>query len=201
VASHPYQGEVIDMRRYHAVTIEHDVSGAALFGFPKTDDAVLSTLYRLGNGSEDETSAKLFRERMQFDGRSISVSDIIRVRDINNGTDNFYYCDSFGWANIQVKEVPNWIDVGMHATGSYHSDSYPFEVVKVPANGKVITICELDAKNAEGYDYYSNQVHTFKSNPHGATHTVRQHKNGDWMTPDGMQVYFGSARKYDDPHF
>ncbi len=38
-----------------------------------------------------------------YRGHSMSVSDVIRIDDENNNT-KYYYCDSFGWADI-TKEV------------------------------------------------------------------------------------------------
>ena len=92
------------------------------------------------------------------------------------------------------------ITVGTHATGWYYSDSMPFEVIKVSPSGKTITIRRMHATNAEGYDYFSNQVYDYSSNEDGATYTVRYTKNG-WKTPCNMSVRFGYARKYEDPHF
>lgn len=198
LAESPTQGKVINMRHYGVVFNERDIEGAVLFGFPKAGKEIelLDTLFRLGNDCNET-----FRSHFGFTGRSMSVSDIVRIRRPHERFDAFYYCDSYGWTKIDVKEVPNWIKVGMHASGSYATDVYPFEVIKVPTSGKVITIRGMDYENAEGYDYYSNQVHTFTPNPDASTHTVRQHKDGFWRTPDGMTVYFGSARKYADPHF
>lgn len=93
------------------------------------------------------------------------------------------------------------IEIGTHATGSYVSDCYPFEVIDITPSGKTITIRELTAIPTENYDYFSNQEHTFESNPNGRTHKVRFSKNKGWKTSGGMKVSFGKAFQYQDPHY
>lgn len=39
-----------------------------------------------------------------FRGHSLSVSDIIRVQEEDKAEFAYYYCDSFGWANV-TKEI------------------------------------------------------------------------------------------------
>lgn len=102
----------------------------------------------------------------------------------------------------KAKVMDHGITIGTPATGWFWTDRYPFEVIKMSASGKTITIREMDATpdKENGYDYFSNQVHTFTSNENNPTYTVRATNHG-WKTPEGMKVHFGYARKYDDPHF
>lgn len=45
---------------------------------------------------------EIFNERhpVGYRARSLSVSDIIRVEDIETNEIKYYYCDSFGWKDI-----------------------------------------------------------------------------------------------------
>ena len=45
---------------------------------------------------------EVFNERRPygFKGHSLSVSDIVKVREADGVEPTYYYCDSFGWRNI-----------------------------------------------------------------------------------------------------
>lgn len=90
------------------------------------------------------------------------------------------------------------IEVGTLATGSYYSDCYPYEVIAITPSGKTVTIRRLDSEPAEGYDYFSNQVHTFTSNPNNEEIKVRLGKFG-WKSSAGLRVSFGFAKEYRNP--
>jgi hypothetical protein len=92
------------------------------------------------------------------------------------------------------------IEVGTLATGSYWSDCYPFEVIKVSPSGKTITIRCLDTKLISGSDFDGTAEYEYMSNEHAATYTVRLIKRG-YRTPCNMRIAFGHARAYRDPHF
>lgn len=51
---------------------------------------------------------EVFNERhpVGYRARSLSVSDIIRVENMETNKIKYYYCDSFGWKDI-TKEVEN----------------------------------------------------------------------------------------------
>lgn len=188
--------EALDMSVYEAVFGETNIEGAVLFyagGRDADDYAYLNTLFQVCN-FRDEVEADTLINHFGYKGRSMSVSDVVRIND------RYYYCDSFGWSEVEVVKVPHWVTIGMKATGSYFSDTYPFEVIKMTPASKVITIRELSATPAEGHDHFGSQKYDYSSNENNRTYTVRRHKNGNWKTPCGMNVYFGSARKYDDPH-
>ncbi|AEO93911.1 gp668 [Bacillus phage G] len=93
------------------------------------------------------------------------------------------------------------IQIGTEATGRYWSDCIPLEVIEMTASGKTITLRELDAEPAEGYDYFSNQVHTFSSNPENRIFKARFRKHGGWTSSCGLSISFGTARKYTDPQY
>jgi hypothetical protein len=93
------------------------------------------------------------------------------------------------------------ITVGTLASGTYWSDSTPFEVVKVSPSGKTITIREMDWKVISGQEYNGSAEYEYTSNEKAPTKTVRFSKHKGWKTPCGMRIWFGNARRYYDPHF
>lgn len=98
------------------------------------------------------------------------------------------------------------IYVGMPATNYVGSDRYPYEVIEISDGGNLITVREMDAISADGYDYYCNQVYTYRSCPQGRTIVLSKRKDGKYR-PVGMSLrntssfYFGVASYYQDPHF
>ena len=52
---------------------------------------------------------EVFNERHPkgFKGHSMTVSDIVLVKDIEANEKKYYYCDSFGWKDI-TREVIKW---------------------------------------------------------------------------------------------
>lgn len=100
-----------------------------------------------------------------------------------------------------MEKVSPKIEVGTLATGSYWSDCYPFEVIKVSPSGKTITIRAMDAKVVSGTTYDGTAEYEYSSNPQGKTYTVRNRKYGGWRTPCNMRINFGYAREYRDPSF
>lgn len=192
-----------DMSRYEVAFGETNIEGTMLFytGRNSTDEEKCSKFFDLTNNPSEAQSLDVMRNHFGYKGRSISVSDIIRIEEENKA--RYYYCDSFGWKPIvpNTKTVPHWIYVGMGATGSYYSDTTPYEVIKVTPSGKTVTIRRMDYEVAEGHDYFNGQKYTYKSNPENSTETVRRNKWGQWSTPSNMMVAFGYMRKYQDPHF
>ena len=96
--------------------------------------------------------------------------------------------------NIQTVEVDTL------ATGSYFSDCYPFQIIRVTPSGKTIEIRKMDATPSADFDYFSNQKYNYKPNTQGQIYTARKTKTG-WKTPCGMRISIGNARKYEDPHY
>lgn len=89
------------------------------------------------------------------------------------------------------------IEVGMGATGSYWTDCYPFEVVRVVSD-KTVDVRELDVKIVGGD--WLDPVYELHQNQQNPVKRVRKTKYG-WKMADGMKVFFGGARYYRDPSF
>lgn len=91
--------------------------------------------------------------------------------------------------------------VGMHATISYVSDCYPYEVIEVSKSGKRISIRRLDTRAVntdpgedQKYEYYSNENFIVKK--------ASLRKDGYWkLEKSSTVVTLGYAKKYIDPHF
>lgn len=96
--------------------------------------------------------------------------------------------------------------IGMGASGGHGSDCYPYTIVSVSKDGKKIEVTRDEHKPAPGYDYYSNQVHTFTSNMDGAREMYRLRKNGRWVRASepmrgGSSISLGFRKYYQDPSF
>lgn len=189
-------GAVIDMKSYEVVFGAADVSSMVMFDFGKLSPLDLcEELFKMTNDPSRQTTREVFQEHFGFKGHSISVGDIVKVDD------TFYYCDSFGWQEIEVKNVPFWITVGMGASGTYYSDWTPYEVIKVSPSGKTVTLREMDWKITSGSEYNGSAEYEYASNPNNPTVTARPRKHGGWRTPEGKTIVFGTARRYYDPSF
>lgn len=96
------------------------------------------------------------------------------------------------------------IFVGQKLTYYCGSDRYPYEIFEI--NGDRLWIRELDATPADGFDYYSNQVYNYSSNPNGRMIELSKRKDGIYR-PVGSKIrdpkyfYFGYANYYSDPSF
>lgn len=110
--------------------------------------------------------------------------------------------------NIAVQTINKLTDqnmpyVGMKATISYGSDSYPYEVISVK-NPRKIVIREMDCKriNIEDGPFTENQIYEYFSNENNSTHVVTLRKDNRWRIEKTTQsVHLGHARKYIDPSF
>jgi len=101
-----------------------------------------------------------------------------------------------------VKDIEMYI--GMPCTFGYGSDCYPAHIERISASGKTVWIKEAIAVPDEdnGYDYFSNQVYIISPSEDGKVIKVSKRKNGQWkLSGTESTVFFGSARKYHDPHF
>ena len=90
--------------------------------------------------------------------------------------------------------------VGELCTQIIGSDSYPFEVVEVSKSGLQCKIRRLDAKPAEGYDYFTNQNYTYSSNENNPIKIVKMNNRGLY-TYNKLRIKFGDAIYYRDPSF
>jgi hypothetical protein len=107
-----------------------------------------------------------------------------------------------GWSKW-VEVVPV---VGMGATAGYGSDSYPYTIIAVSANGKTITVQADDHHPAPGCDHFTNQVYTYTPNPNGSTKVYTLRSNGRWVLKGdtmkgGQAIGIGARRYYQDPSF
>jgi len=96
--------------------------------------------------------------------------------------------------------------IGMGATAGYGSDSYPYTVIAISANGKTITVQADDHKPAPGHHYINNQVYTYSPNPEGETKVFTLRDNGRWVLKgegkkNGLRLGLGHRRYYQDPSF
>lgn len=114
--------------------------------------------------------------------------------------------------NIKLKVVEDggttWNGKGqLYATYCVGTDRYAYEVIEVTAP-KTIVVRELkqtpDKEN--GFDFYANQVYTFKQDPTAQFTVLRQRKNGYWY-PIGARhsgcpyILTLTPDYYRDPHF
>jgi hypothetical protein len=110
----------------------------------------------------------------------------------------------------ETASVNNWImssdvtkpEVGKGMTQLHWTDRTPWEVVYVSPNSKEVHVARYEtAYKSNAYDGYLELKSLI---PH--THTVLKYRNGAWKrkTDNGwlkMNVIFGSAEGYKDPHF
>ncbi len=83
--------------------------------------------------------------------------------------------------------------VGMGATQQVGSDCYPYTIVKVISDKRIV----VQADNAvpdhdNGYNYYSNQVWIFTPNTDAKEITLSLRKNGKWL-PIGSSISNGGC--------
>ena len=90
--------------------------------------------------------------------------------------------------------------VGELCTQIIGSDSYPFEVVEVSKSGLQCKIRRLDAKPAEGFDYYTHQEYVYSSNENNPIKIAKMNNRG-FYTYNKLRIKFGDAIYYRDPSF
>ena len=90
--------------------------------------------------------------------------------------------------------------VGELCTQIIGSDSYPFEVIEVSKSGLQCKIRRLDAKPAEGFDYYANQQYVYSSNENNPIKIVKMNNRG-LSTYNKLRIKCGDAIYYRDPSF
>lgn len=103
------------------------------------------------------------------------------------------------------------IEVGSGATYGVGSDCYPYTVVEIINEKKVVVQADkYEADKDNGYDYYGNQVYKYFTDQNGGRKIVTLRKNGMWL-PVGSVVSRGGCyangfslgfrRAYQDPSF
>lgn len=99
------------------------------------------------------------------------------------------------------QEAPLIPEVGMPATMTAGSDSYPMKVIAVSKNKFKVTAQRIATKPGAGYDYYGNQVYEyFPEQVEGTPDTFYKCKDGTYGE-QGNWLRLGYARKYEDPSF
>jgi len=94
------------------------------------------------------------------------------------------------------------VTIGTQATLYVGSDCYPYVVVDILRNGQQVVLQEMDAKPAEGFDYFGNQKYIYTINPQGHVITAnKKRSNGRYYNEKSTPVSFGVARKYSNPSF
>lgn len=96
------------------------------------------------------------------------------------------------------------IAIGVGATVSIGSDCYPATIIHVDARS--ISVQMDHATEAEGYDYYQNQVHDFAPNPKGEIKVFTLRRGGRYAelgspVGRGYNLQIGERRQYRDPDF
>ncbi len=95
--------------------------------------------------------------------------------------------------------------VGMGATYCIGSDCYPYTVVEVISQKKIVVTGD-EYKPAVGFEYYGNQIYDYTPQPNGHRKVLTLRKNGRWI-PQGSPMKgscgfaIGSKRAYRDPSF
>ena len=97
----------------------------------------------------------------------------------------------------ELAKVPK---VGELCTQIIGSDSYPYEVIEVSKSGLQCKIRRLDAKPAEGFDYYVNQKYVYSSNKNNPIKIAKMNNRGLY-TYNNLRIKFGDAIYYRDPSF
>ncbi len=94
--------------------------------------------------------------------------------------------------------------IGMGATYVCGSDRYPYTIIEIVSD-RMIRVQSDIYTPADGYNYYSNQVHDFTPDPDGGIVTLTLRKNGRWIEKGQSIKSFGyaigSRRAYSDPSF
>jgi YHS domain-containing protein len=111
-----------------------------------------------------------------------------------------------GWNEDETEYIRNEereIYVGMPCTYGVGTDAYPAFVSRISESGKTVWIKEADWKaDVEGgHDYFGNQKYIITPNDNSPEQRVSKRKYDRWMRSNYSEVYFGHARKYEDPHF
>lgn len=97
-------------------------------------------------------------------------------------------------------------EIGMGATMPVGSDRYPYTIVSVSDNKKIIVVQADDYTATKDSDYYSNQKYTYASNPKAEMETFKLRKNGAYVREGesmdrGSRLWIGERRAYSDPSF
>lgn len=89
------------------------------------------------------------------------------------------------------------ITIGMGVTAHAGNDSYPFEVVAIKTDKKLI-IRSMEYRHVSGNFMEGNAVYTYHQQPNVPTRAIRLGKRG-WKDANGNPFSLGKMRYYQDP--
>ena len=93
--------------------------------------------------------------------------------------------------------------VGMGATESVGSDSYPYTIIEVSPSEKTIVVQQDIAKPDVGHEYFGAQKYVYTPNVDANKRTYTLRKNGRWYQKGESMGYMplciGHRRYYSDP--
>lgn len=100
--------------------------------------------------------------------------------------------------SILIKRFPSIIPkVGDKYSITYGSDSKPYEVIEV--NKTKVKLRSMNYTQAEGYNFYLNQVYDYSSNPNGNICEAKIQSNGKLKLNGENKFLIVGARAYYDP--
>jgi hypothetical protein len=93
--------------------------------------------------------------------------------------------------------------VGLGATMGVGSDCYPYTVQSWTKYGKTISVTRdsYSPDKENGYDYYSNQVYTYKTMPDAPREIARWSTRQQCYLVNGTRLHVGERRAYQNPSF
>lgn len=92
------------------------------------------------------------------------------------------------------------------ANSQIGSDRYAFEVLKKTDKWAIVRQLEAIPDKENGFDYYTNQVYTYKSAPNCEVALFTKRKNGKYVKDGepmkgGTSISFGPPNFHQDPNF
>lgn len=114
-------------------------------------------------------------------------------------------------SKVMTPDGKTQLVIGLGATMSCGSDSYPYTVIEFNASGKAsdefliatsITITRDDYKRTDKNGLSESQTYEFVTNPNAEPEKLRwSNKFKCYRTKGGTRVYVGARRAYQDPSF
>lgn len=99
---------------------------------------------------------------------------------------------------VQIIEIPK---VGSGASIGIGSDSYPYTVIEISNGGKLIKVQRDNHKPSKGFDYFSNQIYDYTSNPDAGVEEYKLKKDGNYYDKYNGKIYTNGRRYYQNPSF
>lgn len=104
--------------------------------------------------------------------------------------------------NLLAGSNPDTVPVvGMGATLISWSDRYPYTIIQVITDRKIV-VQEDNATRIDSNGVSESQNYEYSPNPDGQTYTLTKRKNGQWkVSKDGTKFAIGYRSKYYDYSF